>query len=228
MLVFPYKYLLQNAWGFTTILNQMVGFGNAIHYCLEIAVNLIKSDGLDPISAIATAIDESFHLPYIRGAEYENARISARRSLIAFARRYGGDLYNVWKVEYEINFPLENSLIRGITDVILKNNDEYEIRDYKTSTSVNPLEEIALQMQLYAIVSSNLGFNVTKGSIAYMQNENNRPTVLEVDVSIQALNQTLDTIKSIIQNIKDKNFTATPETGFCITCDFSRICRWNR
>lgn len=149
----PHMYLLRELWGYQPQLNQAIGYGNGMHYCLKRAGELVK-EGYSPVSAVATSVEEDFHMPFVSGEVLDNYKNGAKKKLVAFTQKYGDDLKRIEEVEYRIEFPIHDggvtsATIMGKVDVILKNGGELEVRDYKSSEEARTRGSIHSNQTIY-------------------------------------------------------------------------------
>jgi DNA helicase-2/ATP-dependent DNA helicase PcrA len=217
----PYMYLLRDVWGFRGGLNQRIGYGNGLHYCLRRAGELIKNDGYSPISAIATAVDEGFHMPFMGGTAFDDLRTGARNTLLKFAEKFGKDLQKIEELEYRIEYPLQNATITGRVDVIMKDAANVEVRDYKTSDEARTSDEASLQVRLYSLGLRKNGWPVVGGSVAYLED----PRIEEIRTDNQSLADAEEKTSSAIRNIISRRYVPNPSSR-CTMCDHKAICRW--
>ena len=165
----PHMYRLNRVWGYQPGLNVFLGYGKSLHFCLREAAHLIKEDGLPPMTAVATAVDENFHMPFILPGKMVKMKAAAKAHLMKFTWKFSDDMLRIKEVESRIEFPVQNAIVVGKVDVILHNtgNDDgadpdigdcivdssgcgVEVREYKTSDMVISEEDVALQVRLYA------------------------------------------------------------------------------
>ncbi len=223
----PQLYRFSELWSYRPALREAMGYGNGLHFCLRKASELVKSDGLTPIDAMRISIDKNFHMPFVGGAVLDNFKRSASKVLNEFATKFGDDLRRVQEVEYRIEFPVSNSstkaTIMGKVDVIIKNNDEVEVRDYKTSEDARSFEHAGEQIKLYTLGLKRMGRPVTAGSIAYLEG----PEIRDVDVNEKALQECQNKAISLIEDIFNRKFKAKP-SKFCDQCDYAEICKWRK
>ena len=224
----PHMYLLRELWGYQPQLNPAIGYGNGMHYCLKRAGELVN-EGYSPVSAVATSVDEGFHMPFVGGVVFENFKNSAKKRLIAFSQKYGDDLKRIEEVEYRLEFPINNeanvtsATIMGKVDVILRNGGELEVRDYKSSEEARTLEEVSTQIRLYTSGLRIMGRPVSSGSVAYLD----EAEVKEVDVSDQHLTEAKRNAEKTVEKIAKRKFKPNPGKS-CERCDQSPICRWRK
>lgn len=60
----PYHYRLNKDWGYIQSNDPLIGYGKALHFCLQHAAELMDEQNFNPISAVATSVDERFFLPF--------------------------------------------------------------------------------------------------------------------------------------------------------------------
>jgi len=223
----PYMFLLRNVYGYQPGLEEAVGFGKGIHYCLRRTVELLKrNEELGPITAAAQAVDNEFFMLFAGGDVFENYKKSARKIVLNYAKSFGDDLRQSSEVEYRIEFPIHNATITGRIDVL----GDREVRDYKT-LDYNELEgpitmqEAELQIRLYAAGLKSVGRKVSIGSIAFLSGET--PKIVPVDVGEPHVEKAVKNAESVVASIRNKQFKANPGEH-CGECDMRNICRWRR
>ena len=223
----PYMFLLRNVYGYQPELDEAIGFGKGVHYCLRRAVELLKrNEDLGPITAAVQAVDNEFFMPFAGGDVFENYKKGARRSVLNYAKSFGGDLRQSSEVEYRIEFPIHNATVTGRIDVL----GDREVRDYKTldyreaEGSVS-MSEAELQVRLYAAGLKSVGRKVNGGSIAFLSSEASK--VVPVDVGVSHVEKAVKNAESVVASIRNKRFK--PNRGeHCEDCDMRDICRWRK
>jgi DNA helicase-2/ATP-dependent DNA helicase PcrA len=223
----PYMFLLRNVYGYQPELDEAIGFGKGVHYCLRRAVELLKrNEELGPITAAVQAVDNEFFMPFAGGDVFENYKKGARRSVLNYAKSFGGDLRQSSEVEYRIEFPIHNATVTGRIDVL----GDREVRDYKTldyreaEGSVS-MSEAELQVRLYAAGLKSVGRKVNGGSIAFLSSEASK--VVPVDVGGSHVEKAVKNAESVVASIRNKRFK--PNRGeHCGDCDMRDICRWRK
>jgi DNA helicase-2/ATP-dependent DNA helicase PcrA len=201
----------------------MIGYGNALHHCLRNAAELIKEKGYNPVGAVVTSVENNFYLPFAGPQVFENAKKSAKQKLVLFVQKHIDDMMRIKEVESRIEFPIQRATIMGKVDVILHDNENLEIRDYKTSDTVISKEEAAMQVQLYTNGLKKIGEPVVKGSISYLE----EAITESVDVDDATLKTTTAIAENYIKRILNRDFTPCPGT-FCEKCNYLEICRYKK
>jgi len=223
----PYMYLLRNIYGYQPELDEAIGFGKGVHFCLRRSVELLRRDKeLGPITAAVSAVDNEFFMPFASGYVFENYKKGARRSVLNYAKSYGEDLRKSMDVEYRIEFPIHNATITGRIDVL----GDKEVRDYKTldfkevEGSVS-MDEAEMQVRLYSAGLKSVGRQVRVGSIAFLSSNSSK--IVPVDVDETHVDTTIKDAEKVVENIREKRFK--PNRGeHCGKCDQQEICRWRK
>lgn len=223
----PYMYLLRNVYGYQPELDEAIGFGKGVHYCLGRAVELLKRDKeLGPITAAVKAVDNEFFMPFAGGEVFENYKRGARRSVLNYAKGHGEDLRQSMEVEYRIEFPIHSATVTGRIDVL----GDKEVRDYKTldyrevegSVSMNEAE---MQVRLYAAGLESVGRQVKNGTVAFLSSKSSE--IVPVDVSKAHVDGAVRDAERVVESVRNRHFK--PNRGaHCESCDMREICRWRK
>jgi DNA helicase-2/ATP-dependent DNA helicase PcrA len=217
----PHNYLLGSIWGYQPGFNPGIGYGNSLHYCLKRASELVKNDGFNPLSAVVTAVDDDFFVPYVGGQVFDNYKKGARNTLLTFSQKYQEDFGRIEEVEYRLEFPVEGATITGRVDVILRGEEDLEVREYKTSGEAKTFEECSIQTRLYGLGLTSMGRPVKTGSVAYLEEADVKPVTMQQEDVNAAKQKVEEAVKSII------NRDYSPRPGdMCKACDRGPICRW--
>jgi DNA helicase-2/ATP-dependent DNA helicase PcrA len=223
----PYLYCLREVWGYKPKLDDALGYGKSLHYCLRCASERIKQ-GEDAEQVIHELMEEKFHLPYARPKPLQNLKKSAGEVLTGFVKRHIEDMRRIEEVEARLEFPLEKATITGRVDVIIKGPEgqpTIEVRDYKTSDAVTTFEELSLQLQIYALGLKRLHRPVDCASVAYLDPKHTGHDIERVSIAECDLEAAKARAVRCIECIRAGSFKANPN-GHCDSCDFEQICRW--
>jgi len=216
-----YFYRLRHIWGYEPGLTDYLGYGQTLHFCLREAADLMKNEDLSPMVAVATAVDRNFYMPFMTEGRMEKIKHAAKNHLMRFAEKYRDDMLRIREVETRVEFPVQNAIVAGKVDVILHDGDAVEVRDYKTSDTATTPEDSALQVQLYTRGLCVVGETVSRGSVAFLE----EAALDAVDVTEQAVAETVARVEEDIRRILSGDFAACPGT-VCERCDYQGICRW--
>lgn len=214
----PYFYCLREIWGYQPGLATELGYGKSLHFCLRNASELIKA-GYKPQEAVKKSVEENFHLPYAGGAVKENMMKGAQKVLQDFVLKNLQDICRIEEVEARLEFPLQKATIAGRVDVIMRDQNDLEARDYKTSDEITTQEESAFQVKLYTLGLRSIGRPITKASVAALEEGSVRP----VDISERSILEAKAIAEKAIERIHNGNFVPSPGR-FCPHCDYSKIC----
>lgn len=217
----PHSYRMRQIWGYQPGLSDYLGYGNTLHFCLRTAAELIKNQGYSPISAIATAVDDNFFMPFADEARSRQVKQAARRKLMEFVKKREEDMRRIKEVETRIEFPLQRATIAGKVDVILHEGNSIEIRDYKTTDQATTFEDSSMQVQVYALGLNMIGESVAKGSIAYLDNA----TLRDVEVKEGHMEAAQRNAERHVDGILNRDFKAC-SGSHCKGCDYGLICKW--
>lgn len=217
----PYFYRLREIWHYRPALVEALGYGKSLHYCLRYASELIEK-GMKPEEAVKEAVEKKFHVPYAGGKMKENMKERAKKILAEFVKKHKDDMGKIEEVEARLEFPVQKATITGRVDVILKDENTMEVRDYKTSDEVTTFEQASLQIQLYTQGLRMIGKPINQASLAYLE------TAELKDVSIKEndLRKAKEIAEKCIENIMIGQFKPKPENGYCKHCDQRKICKW--
>ncbi|MFZ2471377.1 MAG: ATP-dependent DNA helicase [Methanothrix sp.] len=219
----PYSYRLNHIWGYRPGFSEYLGYGKTLHFCLRLASDMIKKQGLSPVNAIETALDDHFFLPFIVSDRSQEIQQAARNKLIQFVKERAEDMKQIKEVEARVEFPLQKATVTGRIDVLIHDGNCIEIRDYKTSKDSTTHDDSSIQVQMYALGMSMTGETVSKGSVAYLDDASLR----DVGVSDHHLADAKEAVEKHIVGIITKDFTPYPGQH-CQNCNYGAICRWKQ
>ena len=214
----PYHYRLSKKWGYIQGVNTFMGYGDALHHILQLTSKNMKNNGMDYKTAFDDASRE-FYLPYASQEFTQRLLKNVRKELLDYITKNGDFLNNVQETELRIEFPAKQATIIGKVDVILRSDHGLEVRDYKSSDTVMRKEHSELQVRLYAKGLKELGWEIVKGSVANLRN--NELDV--IDVSEHELTRSMSKAESVIDNIRNRKYEPKPGM-FCSMCEYRAIC----
>jgi DNA helicase-2/ATP-dependent DNA helicase PcrA len=217
----PHRYLLRDLWGYQPGLQPRLGYGNSLHHCLRVAGELVKSEGYSPVSAVSTAVDEEFNMPFMGGSVLEDFKETAKRTLVEFSKKYGTELSRIEEVEYRLEYSVMNATVMGKVDVLLRDGGDVEVWDYKTSDEAESFNETSLQLRLYTLGLKNLNKTVSRGAVAYLE----QPEVKAVPMDTSLLDEAKAYAEGTVAKITGRDFAPCPGEN-CKKCDHGSVCRW--
>ena len=219
----PYFYRMRHVWHYNAPITEELGYGNALHYCLRKAVEMHRNEGYEPSEAIKKAVEDEFFLPYAPKTKAKKIKEAAKNILERYVKKHIDDILSVAEVEYRIEFPKDKAIITGKVDVIIDRDDGVEVREYKTSQKVTKPEHSKMQVLLYALGLKKWGYNVKKGSVAYLNDARIDP----VEVDENSLRDVEKEARKRLKNIIDHKYDPCPG-DFCSSCDYRKLCKWSK
>ena len=214
----PYHYRLSKKWGYIQGVNTFMGYGDALHNILQQTSKKIKNDGQKYDIALEEA-SKDFYLPYASSEFRDKLLKNVKHELTEFVIKNGEYLENVQETEMRIEFPAKHATIIGKVDVILRSDIGLEVRDYKSADTVMKREFSELQVRLYAKGLRDLGWDIIKGSVANLKNNE----LEEVTVSQEHLKEAMERAEGIIEKIRAHIYQPNPG-DFCLICEYRTIC----
>jgi len=236
----PMEYRFRNGFGFSPPINEMFGFGTAVHTAIGRLHQLHPSSSPTPDQAAVIAHD-TFHLKHIRPSSnpqspgaYEKARNASERIARDYVTNFAPDFSRTRQVEQSFEIPAQGCIITGAIDLLLKEDaqgqvQEAEVIDFKSLKTTNdPLAdetidwvELSLQVQLYAKAAREaLGDNVQLGSVHLLR----RNVRINVPVDAQAVANAVGNVEWAVNRIFNLDFPRRPASSKCANCDFARLC----
>ncbi|HEU4463181.1 MAG TPA: ATP-dependent DNA helicase [Solirubrobacterales bacterium] len=236
----PRDYLFRKSYGFSPPITDLFGFGLSVHAALGKLHEKFPEAGPSPEDAELVA-REMFHLKHVpesqdpsRPGPYERARDSAAGILRTYAETHAEDFARTRKVEARFEIPLQDAVIAGSIDLMLREDEngeilEAEVVDFKSmeggeDAELNPALDwttLSLQVQLYAKAAREvLGENARTGSV-HLLKDNQR---VEVPVDDDAVSAAVENVEWAVRRILDDDFPMRPHPEKCGGCDFQVIC----
>jgi len=222
----PFFYQLRELWGYKPGLNEFINYGKSMHFCLHQIIKTYKnSKKSDLIKIVDEVVSQHFYLPYKSSREIENkAKKAVKKILKKFINENKKHIERIEETESRIDFSTEEASIDGRVDVILKENNKYELWDYKTSDEFTTFEHEKFQVLSYALSFYKQKKLVDKCRIVYlMKNDDKKINIKEIDINGNMLCETEEKLIKYVKKMKNKNFEATP-SKFCRKCDQKEIC----
>lgn len=237
----PKDYQFRKSFGFSPPVPELFGFGQTVHTSVE-KLHEVFSDRAPTGSEAEKLTEETFHLKHVfqsndpqnNPGPYERARASASRIVRTYAESYADDFTRNRQLEARFEIPVENAVIDGSIDLMLKEDDQGNILDarvidFKAMEGGDDPEEnealnwteLALQVQLYAKAATEvLGENAKTGAV-HLLKDNQR---VDVPVTDQAIDAAIKNVEWAVDRIIAGDFPMRPEADKCAACDFRALC----
>lgn len=237
----PKDYEFRKRFDFSPPIPPLFGFGLTVHSSIGKLHENFRNTG--PSSAEAEEVARgNFHLKHVppsqepdsRPGAYERAKDSATNILRRYADDFTSDFTRQRQVEVSFEVPVENAVIAGTIDLLLREDDqgkvlEAEVIDFKAMeggdvpSESDELEwsELSLQVQLYAKASREiLGENSRTGSVHLLKDSSR----VEVPITDQSVADAVANVEWAVKRIMDGDFPMRPEGRKCEVCDFKSLC----
>jgi DNA helicase-2/ATP-dependent DNA helicase PcrA len=237
----PRDYQFRKSFGFSPSIPEMFGFGQTVHAAVCKLHELYTSKAPKGDQA-EKAAREIFHLKHVapsrdpvnRPGGYERAKERAGQIAKTYAQDYQADFTRSRQVEARFEIPVDQAVISGSIDLLLKVDERQKIVDatvidFKAMEGGEEPEEreelhwteLALQVQLYAKAAREvLGENARTGSV-HMLKDNQRVQVPVTDESIEAA---VENVEWAVARILAGDFPMRPHPKKCEGCDFAKLC----
>ncbi|HPI67269.1 MAG TPA: UvrD-helicase domain-containing protein [bacterium] len=178
---------------------------------------------LPPLEHLLKIYEQSwFDDWYESKTQKEQYKKQGQKSLKIIYQQLLAQRPNVIAVEKNFNLKLGNYTIRGVIDRIDEPApNKFEIIDYKTGTAKNEKTVEKDQLLIYQIAAEK-SLNLSPHQLTYYYLDDN--TALSFLGTPQDLAKIKEKITTLIEQINQKNFTATPSEFICSYCDFKSIC----
>lgn len=228
----PYDFKLRHVHGFNAGVPAPFGYGRVIHNIINVIHNnYIQRKNIPTEKEIEELVDKMFHLRFAPGTMSDKMKKSGLQVVKNYVELHKDDFDKILETEKRFEFISDNSMITGEIDLLKKINGagevaEVEIIDFKTEKADGKGRyemDHSEQVRFYSYASKkSLGYKPEKAVIHHL--DTSRKEV--VDITEGELEKTSGRIKSKVDLILGKEFTATPEKAKCAGCDFKAICQF--
>ena len=217
----PRKYEFRHVLGFNARIAMELGYGRAVHHAIRRTAELAAEPGVQPDEAlIETCVDEDFFLPYANRQAHLKMRSAAKGLVKRYFSENPETQGRLVASERTIALRGDGWVLSGRVDAIVETDaDEVALVDFKTRLDDEDLTSAESQLKVYAAALRAEGSGVSAALIEDLS----VPRSIPVDVSDQALDDTLDELDRLAEALRQGIAPATPGP-ICRTCDFSRIC----
>lgn len=241
-LICPFMYKLQNIYGYNAAVPELFGFGQTTHTVLERLLQKYK-DRIPTEKEIFDMVEDTFMLKHVfpsndpinRPGSYERAKNLVHEIMKKYVDTYSEDFCRIRQDEARFELLVEDALITGSIDLLLKEDEEKninaaEVIDFKSMEVPGDLEEfdwreMSLQVQLYSRAAKEvIGENAETGYVHILKN-NKR---VEVPVDETAVKNAIGAIEWAVKGILQEDFPMRACSASCKNCDYRALCRQER
>ena len=227
----PYKFKMNNIFGFISPLNIRMGYGKSIHNMLDyLHKNYKKIDYKNP-DVIDSIVKRYLFLPYASPKLITAMTEKAKKNLISYIRKNSAKFEFIKYSEKGIDYKLDDYMfINGRIDLVRDEiNHTITLVDFKSSSEVLSKEQIKNQLMVYVLGYENL----TGEKVDYIESydfNNSNPVTVELNKSDrEAFRLSLVECEKRIRNSdfpKRKDTVPKNNKAFCknIQCEYYDSC----
>lgn len=228
----PRKYLYGYIYKIPISSKHFFDFGTSVHSVLENLISMFDSNSKEALEQNGIML---LHKHWIskgyenstQEKEYFEKGIDAINAFIKKEIELRKNKREIVALEKEFLIEVNGKKIIGYIDRIDKvEGKEYEIIDYKTSNSMETLDSLNenLQLYVYAIALKELYQNYpSKVGLWYLVHDK----LVQTSIDLKNIDKIKDKIKELIEGIESNNFVAKPSFFNCTYCDFCNICNFS-
>jgi DNA helicase-2/ATP-dependent DNA helicase PcrA len=246
----PHDFYLRKVLGFTPTIDQAFGYGRGVHNLLrEVHSNPAEWAALaDDLAELKRRVeglieDGLFVLRHTTGRPLERLEKRAVEVVTEYVRSYRGELERLtYEPEraFETLLTDEEVLVSGAIDLVrLDDPPRVTIIDFKSGESDSDArmalseEEMRLQVTMYGLAAvAELEYSPEEGIVRYLGESDPTKRELQVELTLESLDQAYDVIARTARSIRDRKFHdgplrpgRKPESKFrCSECDYAGIC----
>lgn len=222
----PQKYYLAHIIRIPLLENQFLMYGTAIHAALN---NHFTRKALAKTLTLEELINDfktAFRNVGFITRQHEELRFSEGiETLTRFFQQDSLDTRIPHGIETSFEFLEGKIKVNGRYDLVYKDNDEFEICDFKTSNvkdqkDANRRIKTSTQMQMYALSWFRQYGIIPKTTLYFIESGLKG----EATFSEKELEKTTATIESVAEGILAQSYDAKPELRACQQCAYSQIC----
>lgn len=238
----PFMYKLQTIYGYNAAVPELFGFGQTTHTILERLHQKYK-DRIPTEQEIVDMVEDTFMLKHVfpsndpinRPGSYERAKSLVHKIMREYVNEYSSDFCRIRQDEVRFELLVENALITGSIDLLLKEDKEKDIMsaeviDFKSMEVPNELEkfdwrEMSVQVQLYSRAAREvIGENAETGYVHTLKN-NKR---VKVPIDNESINNAIGVLEWAVKGIMQDDFPMRACKSNCNGCDYKAFCRQER
>lgn len=238
----PFMYKLQNIYGYNAAVPELFGFGQTTHTILE-RLHQKYRERIPTENEIYDMVEETFMLKHVfkskdpinRPGSYERAKTLVHQIMKEYVKTYSEDFCRIRQDEARFELLVENALITGSIDLLLKEDEEKrintaEVIDFKSIEVPEKLEEtdwreMSIQVQLYSRAARDvIGESVETGYVHTLK-DNKR---IHVPVDEKSVKNAIATLEWAVKGILQGDFPMRACPSNCQKCDYRALCKQKR
>lgn len=223
----PKKYYFASILKIPLPTNWHFMYGTAVHEAIgRFYARKIRGEKPD-LKSLLINFDQSFSSDGFITREHEMER---KRSGIETLTRFFEEDQKAnlipYKIEDSFEFSEDNIKVNGRYDLIIKNQDTYEIFDFKTSAVKDQKDadtriKKSTQMMMYALAWQRKNHQIPKTTLYFIESNLKGERIF----SEKELEATRIMILEVAQGIRAGDYQAEPDLRACQYCAYNEICQ---
>ena len=236
----PYMYKLQSIYGYNAKVPELFGFGQTTHTILE-RLHQKYQDRIPTEQEIIDMVEDTFMLKHVfaskdpvnRPGSYERAKASAHKIMQDYVGKYKTDFCRTRQDEARFELLIEDALITGSIDLLLKEDEGVriaEVIDFKSMDMPDKKDEqdwreMSIQVQLYSKAAKEvIGQNAEVGYVHLLKNNYRE----EIPVDERSVDNAIKIIEWAVKGILEQDFPMRACASNCNKCDYRAMCKQER
>jgi len=235
-LLCPTQYKYFKELGFEAIRVGNTLFGTVVHETIEDIHKAVLRGEIDTITN--DNIEKWFTINYKTASKLNNYYLSEANQEAALSQvnTYVDRVKDKWDIikdaEVPVNFPREKYIMTGKVDLVMNDNGEYEILDFKTekkpmlATEKEKSDRVRMQLGVYAhLIEKNNNIKIS-GMKAYYTSEKDSNPYIYFKRDEEHINDTIATFDKVVDDIEKKKFSGRcKDDKVCRNCDLRFYCK---
>lgn len=223
----PFKYKMTKIFQYKGLRTPSTFFGNLVHESLEYVNREYQLERELTLEDIEKTFYKNYeNLKTTQGIKLPELIIDSGLKQIKNYLKNGYDIYKkIVSVEEELFLLRKNYTIEGKLDLVIEEDNELLIVDFKTGDmekSEENIEAYKLQLKLYCILLSENRNKVVKGGVIYFVKDGSK---INIEFSLEEKESILDEFDRVVEKIKNEEFTErTQDKRKCLKCEFKKYC----
>lgn len=231
----PRQYLFYKEYNFSPSRTGQVIFGLLIHQTIEEIHRYILDDQFNQLkdTKIEALFNENYEALLKSGLRPLAPTIKkvALKQILNYYNQNHEIFKKIKETEIDVSIENDNYILLGIIDLLIEDNGNLEIIDFKTQTKpplTDPImEKYKKQLSVYAyILKDRYGQTPKKLTLYWTSEENKKDSITEFNYDEIYVNNVIKEFDEIINRISNKEFDIKkiPDAKICKECDLRFIC----
>jgi len=210
-------------------------FGLLIHQTIEEIHRYILDDKLNQLthSKIEVLFNENYEALLKTGLRplAPTTKETALKQILNYYNKNNDLFKKIKETEIEISIENENYILLGVIDLLVEDNGNLEIIDFKTQIKpslTDPImEKYKKQLSLYAyILKERYGQFPKRLTIYWTSEESKKDAITEYDYDEIYVKNVINELDEIINRISNRDFDIKkiPKPKICKECDLRFVC----